>query len=247
MIHGMVERPLVLTMEELQRLPSQCASISWSAPATAATAGRRRRGPQCKGRTASPAAANGPASNCRCCSTSRGPARRIMDRRGRRSREDDPQRPAGQGARRCNDRVRRTETIRPEQGFPSGCSCPVTRATPTSSGCAGWKVVDKPYRRVRDVEKYRPHGRWQRASIHADGCEVGRDASPAGDASPARLSRNRRASPGPAEGSDARRGVRRRRPGLEGRYAAGADPASRAHAFPPAVGVGRPGNRRGVA
>ena len=43
LIHGMVERPLMLTIDELRRLPSTSRILSWSAPATRGPSGARPR------------------------------------------------------------------------------------------------------------------------------------------------------------------------------------------------------------
>ncbi len=68
-IEGMVERPLLLTVDEIKRLPSVSRGFcSSNAVATAAVSGPQEPGPTYSGAMVWRAAANGPAYRCGCSS-----------------------------------------------------------------------------------------------------------------------------------------------------------------------------------
>src|SRR6266851_3136167 len=67
-IHGMVDRPLSLTVAEIRRLLSVSRTLVLECGGTAEVNGSPRQRPTCSAAMAWPVAVSGPASRCRCCS-----------------------------------------------------------------------------------------------------------------------------------------------------------------------------------
>mgnify|MGYP003693846195 CR=1 FL=1 len=135
LIHGLVKRPLVFTLEALSRYPMEsriafieCAGNCGALNARAGAAAQCRR----------------PFTACSCCAEWTGvrlstlldeagvePSAQMGGGRGRRCRRDEPQRPARQvrWMTRSSASTRTASGCGPRTAIRCGCCCPASKAT----------------------------------------------------------------------------------------------------------------------
>ena len=157
-IHGLVKRPLVFTLEALSRYPMESRIAFIECAGNSARSMRRRRSRStCRRSTAWSRARNGPACGSRRCSMKPASIRRAkwMLAEGADAAAHEPQRAAGQG---MDDALvclyQNGERVRPANGYPMRLLLPGFEGNMNVKWLRRLKLDDAPIMTKDETSKY---------------------------------------------------------------------------------------------